>query len=194
MLIFVKMLFLLVEAAPAAFVLVPLFLFLQEKYWHSKRRTVLYLVFSLYLCGVYIAAGLPHIWNFTYQPRINLTFFAYMFTDFSTTLNVFFFVPLGFLLPLIWNRYCAIFRTVPFGFFLSLTIEVLQIFTHRATDVNDLMTNTLGAVIGYAIAMLLQWFFPALKSDNDSKDVYWICGVVAATMFFVHPILSYVIF
>lgn len=194
MLIFVRMLFLLVEAAPAAIVLVPLFLFLQKKYWHRKRWTVLYLVFSLYLCGVYAAAGLPHIRNLTFRPRINLTFFAYMFTDFSTMLNVFFFIPLGFLLPMIWTRFRAVYRTVPFGLGISLAIELLQVFTNRATDVNDLMTNTLGAVIGYCLAMLLQWILPALKPDNDTRDVYWICGIVWGVMFFVHPILSYVIF
>lgn len=194
MLIFLRIFYLLVEAAPAAIVLVPLLLYLQEKRWHSKRRTVLYLVFSLYLCGVYAAAGLPHIRNLAFRPRINLTFFAYMFTDFSTMLNVLFFVPLGFLLPMIWNRFRAVYRTIPFGLGISLAVEVLQIFTLRATDVNDLMTNTLGTVIGYCLAMMLQWVFPVLKPKNDSRDVYWICGVVAATMFFVHPILSQLIF
>lgn len=194
MLILLRMLFLLVEALPAAIILAPLLFFLQRRHWHSTRRTILYLIFSLYLCGVYVAAGLPHIWNLTFRPRFNFTFFAYMFTDHSSMLNVLFFVPMGLLLPMIWKRFRAVYRTIPFGFGLSLTVEVLQIFTVRATDVNDLITNTLGTVIGYTLAMILQWTFPALKPDDDSRDVYWICGVVAATMFFVHPILSYIIF
>lgn len=189
-----RIFFLLAEAAPAAIVLVPLFLFLQRRYWHRKRRTVLYLVLALYLCSVYVAAGLPHIWNHTFHPRMNFVFFAYMFSDSSSILNVLFFIPMGFLLPTLWTRFRAVYRTIPFCLGLSALIEALQLFTIRATDVNDLMTNTLGALIGYSLAMILQWISPLAKPDNDTWDLYWICGVVAATMFFVHPILSYFFF
>lgn len=189
-----RIFFILAEAAPAAVILVPAFLFLQKRYWHAKRRTALYLVFALYLCGVYVAAGLPHLWNRTFRPRINAELFAYMFSDSSSILNVLFFIPMGFLLPTIWNRFRAVYRTIPFCLGISVLIEGLQLFTVRATDVNDLMTNTLGAVIGYCLAMLLQCFFPAMKPDNDTRDVYWICAAVMAVMFFIHPILSYILF
>ena len=36
-----------------------------------------------------------------------------------------------------------------FGF--SLSIELCQLFNRRNTDIDDLMMNTLGAVIGYFI-------------------------------------------
>lgn len=185
---------LLAEAAPAALVLVPLFLLLQKRRRQDAGRSVLYLLFALYLCSVYTAAGLPNIRRLTYCPRVNLTLFAYLFTDRSSILNVLFFIPLGFLLPLIWTRFRAFYRTIPFGLGVSAVIEASQIFTYRATDVNDLMTNTLGTLIGYCLAMLLQWFFPALKPGSDSRDVYWICLAVAALMFFVHPVLSNILF
>ena len=37
------------------------------------------------------------------------------------------------------------------GFGFSLSIELCQLFNRRNTDIDDLMMNTLGAVIGYFI-------------------------------------------
>lgn len=176
-----------VDAAIASLVLLPLFLAIR------KRRDLgwVYLAFALYLCGMYAAAGLPDIQRFRFRPRLNVDFFAYMFSDYkSSLLNVLFFMPLGFLLPTIWRRFRNGLRTMAFGFFTSAVIEGAQLFSPRATDVNDLMTNTVGAVAGYGLAMLLQWLFPGMRPENDSKDVYPICGIVGLTMFFVHPLLS----
>lgn len=33
----------------------------------------------------------------------------------------------------------------------SLIIEIMQLFNHRATDVDDLLMNTIGGVVGYGI-------------------------------------------
>ena len=41
------------------------------------------------------------------------------------------------------------------GFFLSLSIEFAQLATNRVSDIDDLLTNTLGAVSGYGLWMLL---------------------------------------
>lgn len=185
---------LLAEAAPAALVLISLFLISPNRRRRDSGRSVLYLLFALYLCSVYTAAGLPNIRRLTYCPRVNLTPFAYLLSDRSSILNVLFFIPLGFLLPLIWTRFRAFYRTIPFGLGVSAVIEASQVFTYRATDVNDLMTNTLGTLVGYCLAMLLQWIFPVLKPGSDSRDVYWICLAVAALMFFVHPMLSIISF
>jgi hypothetical protein len=77
--------------------------------------------------------------------------------------NVAVFVPLGFLLPLV-ARVTSLRRVLLQGFLISLTIELLQwvnaVTVHggHAPDVNDLLSNTLGTPIGYAvfrIALLL---------------------------------------
>lgn len=182
-------------AAPAALVLIPLFLFLQKRYWKNPGKTAVYLLFALYLCGVYAAAGLPTVTRIQFRPRLNFTFFAYMFSDYrSSLLNILFFMPLGFLLPMIWKKFRAVYRTIPFAFLASLFIEAAQLLTPRATDVNDLLTNTFGGILGYALAMILQLIFPCLKPENESRDVYWICLIVMTTMFFVHPAIAYVLY
>lgn len=71
---------------------------------------------------------------------------------FSDYLNVLMFVPLGIFLPLMWKNYHSFKETVKYGFYLSLFIEFCQLFTRaRATDINDLITNTLGVIIGWVI-------------------------------------------
>ncbi len=48
---------------------------------------------------------------------------------------------------------------------MSLTIEVLQLFLFRATDINDLIMNTLGALVGYLAAKVI-----IRKSWDNGKD------------------------
>lgn len=47
---------------------------------------------------------------------------------------------------------------------MSLSIEILQLFTFRATDVDDLMMNTIGALVGYGIAKLI------LRKNGKAED------------------------
>jgi len=71
-------------------------------------------------------------------------------------LNVFLFIPLGFLFPLISTAHRQMKKLLLLGFGLSLTIEISQMFTrHRVSDINDLIANTLGALLGYLCFVLL---------------------------------------
>lgn len=61
------------------------------------------------------------------------------------------FLPLGLLIPCIWKKCRSITNVTVTGFLLSLTIEISQIFNARATDIDDLLANTIGACAGYLI-------------------------------------------
>lgn len=74
-------------------------------------------------------------------------------------LNIIMFAPLGFLLPLIWEQCRKLWSTALLGFQLSLMIELLQLFNRRATDIDDLLMNTVGALIGFMIWLLYQKLF-----------------------------------
>lgn len=71
--------------------------------------------------------------------------------DMGFVLNVIMFLPLGFLLPCIWKKSRNITSIAITGLGLSLMIEISQIFNWRATDIDDLIANTLGACLGYLI-------------------------------------------
>lgn len=65
-------------------------------------------------------------------------------------LNIFCFIPLGFLCPLISQSFNKMKNVVALGFGLSLAIELSQLFTlYRATDINDIIANTFGALLGF---------------------------------------------
>ncbi len=81
--------------------------------------------------------------------REQLGFFAVFTNIFG---NVIGFIPFGFILPVItgWTRN-AVFITAA-GFSLSLFVEVVQLITRVGSfDVDDLILNTLGALLGYIL-------------------------------------------
>ena len=178
------------DAAVAAVVLVIPFLLLDRYCFHNKKRTACYLVLAVYLSGVFAVVGLPDIRYIRFEPNFNFVPFRYMVSDHSTKLNVLLFLPLGFFLPVLWENFKKLHWTILFGFCTSLLIEVLQIFTFRATDVNDLMTNTFGTFLGWCFGRVLRWLGPSVRPSENTKEVYAVCGVTFAVMFFVHPFLA----
>lgn len=74
----------------------------------------------------------------------------------NVLLNVAMFLPLGILLPLMRKGFRKWYCMLPAGFCASLLIEVWQYVTGRGLfDVDDLFANTLGAVLGYCVVMVL---------------------------------------
>ena len=66
--------------------------------------------------------------------------------------NIAVFVPIGFLAGLLSG-----WQAVPLGAGFSLLIELLQLLLHRGVcEFDDLFHNTLGALIGAALAVLLR--------------------------------------
>lgn len=190
-----RIIFMGLEASVAAIILIPVFCFLNKRYFRSVSKSALCLILAVYLSGVFAVVGLPTVKYIRFDPNINLTPFAYMFSDLANSLlNVLLFLPLGFLLPVCWKDFKKFHRTALFGLSASLLIELLQIFTRRATDINDLMTNTLGTVLGWALARLFLRAFPSVSSSWKTGEVYWICGLAFANMFFLQPFLSDLIF
>ena len=71
--------------------------------------------------------------------------------------NVAMFIPGGIILPVLWKKLRSFPKTVAAGAFISLCIELLQLpFFGRATDVDDLILNTLGCAAGYGIYSLFR--------------------------------------
>lgn len=183
------------EAGLAALVLIPILLILNKIRFHNLKTTVFYFLFAVYLTGVYAVVGLPNITYIRYELNLNLIPFAGMLSDLSgTLLNVILFVPLGLSLPVLWPKFQNQWKTVLFGFCFSLAIELLQIFTLRATDINDLMTNTFGTLVGYWLGLIVIRLFPAVKSRNKDSDLGLLVGCSAAVMFFLQPTIWQLIY
>ena len=69
--------------------------------------------------------------------------------------NTAMFIPLGIVWPAVFKKLNTHRKVIAAGFGVSLTIEILQLpFFGRATDIDDLILNTLGFLIGYGIYLL----------------------------------------
>ena len=142
---------------------------------------VLLLAFAVYICGAlhYTGAGTLHELihrGFALRPAdINLLPFSRQIDIAGYLLNIVLLVPFGLLAPLIWPRLRSAGRTAAAGALFSLLIEISQLFTNRSPDVDDLLLNTLGAVLGW----LLYRLFPARLRERQEACPFSPAMVVA---------------
>lgn len=136
-------------------------------YWLFKKDSTLpkvrimvgSMLMYYYLCIVlYNIVGIPTINELSriiglgesiFHPHLNLIpLVGGVHLEFI--LNIFCFIPLGFFSVLISKPYNKMKNSVMLGFCISFIIEMSQMFTlYRATDINDLIANTFGALVGY---------------------------------------------
>ncbi|MER2025192.1 MAG: VanZ family protein, partial [Eubacteriales bacterium] len=66
--------------------------------------------------------------------------------------NVIGFMPFGFILPLVSNRFRKWYMVLLCGFLLTLLVESVQLITGIGIfDVDDMILNTMGALLGYLV-------------------------------------------
>lgn len=108
-----------------------------------------------------------------FNPDINLIPFSDGFS-LGFILNIILFIPLGFLCPIISKSYQCIKNTFLIGSGLSLSIEIVQLFTlYRATDIDDLITNVAGTLIGYlGFRLIYKRVITKSHSVSDSREAY----------------------
>lgn len=181
-----------IEILISGILLMPVFMVLNKVRFHNAKKAVLYFVFATYLSAVYLFVGMPTLQFMRFDISLTLVPFLPMVDDIKNTiLNIFLFVPLGVILPFLWKKYNSAKAVLLFGFFLSLSIELLQILTYRATDINDILANTLGSVLGYFLFSIIAHFIPSLiKFTGKKNDVSIIITVVSIVMFFIQPYLA----
>lgn len=110
----------------------------------------LYLAFTLHVTG---AGTLFDGLNYGFAPRpyqINLIPFSREM-DISYPGNLLLFIPFGWLVPLIWKKWDRLPRVAGAALALSFLIEASQLLNNRFSDVDDLIINTAGALLGYAL-------------------------------------------
>ena len=79
--------------------------------------------------------------------------YSYMLNSFENLVgNVMIFVPFGFLLPMVFEKKKSFFLMMIMAFAFVFGIEVFQLVSgFGAFDVDDIILNCLGAVMGYLI-------------------------------------------
>lgn len=80
--------------------------------------------------------------------NLNINYFIINFLG-----NIIMFMPIGFFIPLLWEIPDK--KIIIVGFLFSLFVEVCQLFLNRGTDVDDLILNTLGTILGLLVYKFL---------------------------------------
>ena len=163
----------------------------------KSLHTVCLLLYLCVLTGIYSVTGIPDVKDCSFDFTLNLVpMVDIVSSPMQYLLNVLMFLPVGFLLPLLWDEYGDWKHVLGFCCFLTVFIEVTQIFTFRTTDIDDLITNLLGAGLGCFLVHLL-----AGKSkrklpfniDNDYEEQHgqWVYLLVLfLQQFFLQPYWS----
>lgn len=197
-----------IDIVSVAVVLVPIMFILYDtclkKYDLGKKLWLFWFVF--YLSAVCSVTGIPTVNHLVAEPNFHLIPFLDIINDpaayiKNSILNIVLFVPLGFLLPVIWReRYRSLRKVILSGLGVSAAIELLQIFTFRLTDIDDLITNAAGASLGYYLAKLYtsrKCRQVTAKQETDLKEgffckyePYLMMLVVFLIMFLIQPLVA----
>lgn len=159
-----------------------------------KRNLIIHLVwtciFIFYLYNAVSVASIGTIWDIgkfgdIIRPE-EISLIPFQSSGYLTyILNIIMFMPLGFLLPLLWNKYRRIPALVCTGLGFSLMIELSQLLNRRVTDIDDLLMNTLGALIGFIIWKLLSKMLPGKSLSSyplsENEESAYICLAFAGT-------------
>ena len=184
-----------IETAAASAILIPILFLYQIFIFHNIKKTAAYIIFILYLTAMCLLVGFPCVtgikigWSYNFIPLYG------MLNDITNSyLNVLLFIPLGIFVPCLWPEYRSMMKTVGLGLMTSLGIEILQIFTFRATDINDVITNVAGTMIGYLIGKLIINRFPQLNwLGCKERELYLLYATVGVVMFFFQPFIQSVL-
>ena len=184
-----------IETAAASMILIPILFLYQIFIFHNIKKTTAYIIFILYLTAMCFLVGFPSVTGIKIGWSYNFIPFYGMLNDITNSyLNVLLFIPLGIFVPCLWPEYRSMMKTVGLGLMTSLGIEILQIFTFRATDINDVITNVAGTMIGYLIGRLIIKRFPQLNwLGCKERELYLLYATVVVVMFFSQPFIQSVL-
>lgn len=161
----------------------------------QKRKGISYtrysflamVVFAVYMFGVYHFTGAGTIYDglmyqFEWrQDQINLIPFSNDIDAAAYFLNVVLFVPLGLLAPIIWQKMNKLTTLLATSFLFTFLIEASQLLNNRRTDIDDILLNVFGAILGFGFFKLF---------DKITKSKFQVKNPIVAEL----PIAILVVF
>ena len=169
-----------------AFLSFPLYFSRKNNSKVNWKLLLIQYVFTAYLVLVLSIVGVTSLLFFLQNPPyfkvsnmdVNLMPFVNLRSDLRQYLaNIFLFVPFGLLFPFL-NPEKNLLSTFLWGIGFSFSIEFLQIFSLRTSDINDLLMNGLGVLLGYLLLAFIQKIrfhaklrpFPMISLEQKRKE------------------------
>lgn len=167
----------------------PFWLLVRRPWRHWNRREAALMVFALFMVGLLALAlegeygppGLMLGWaraRWAGREQINLVPFYTIRTFFRHTPtkvflvnivgNLVMFMPWGFGLVLLWKKNRGFWRLCLLAFLLTACIETVQLFIGRHVDVDDLLLNFAGALLGAGTWAVLRRWLPVLDTFAEN--------------------------
>ena len=171
-------------------ILIIIILLIGQKFFiHNVKKMLLFMAFSLYLIAVFRITGLPDFLHLKFNPRLQLIpFYGMHYDSLNCYLNVFLFIPFWLFLPVLWREFFSFRNTLLLSLGFTVFIELSQLFCNRITDVNDIITNTFGALIGFCICRIFTKSFPKLfRYKFKKREFLTIFGLPFLVVFFLDP-------
>ena len=181
------------------FLLLLYFFFLYPRFHQSPYQLFTKTCFYFYVCFVCYYTIMPFLLPLPYlnfQPDLHANLIP--FQDLlmhhggartEAMLNVLLMVPMGILLPFLYHTSAK--KTILIVFLSSCFIELYQLCSVRGLnhcDVSDLITNTMGGILGYGIYALFhtfaQRFLLRLFPDTPFSHPAWRCPEKASKVVF----------
>ncbi len=145
--------------------------FLNNKKYGAKpflRHLSIYALIGILLSVLYTTILLywPDI-TFNSEYHLNLMPFVWASETYSMgfnrmigqlLLNIVMTIPLGFILPVVFKNLRKWWETVICVMVIFLCVETFQYFTGRSADVDDIIMNTIGGIVGFVIFALLNQY------------------------------------
>ncbi|CEN75471.1 glycopeptide antibiotics resistance protein [[Clostridium] sordellii] len=87
-------------------------------------------------------------------------------------LNVIYFIPLGFLLPLLFNKINSFLKIILISTITSSLIEIIQLFTiFSVSNIDDIIFNIIGSVIGLILFKLFEKIVKKLNIEQVIEKI-----------------------
>ncbi len=156
-------------------IIVRIIVWIRQKRIDWKREAVLLLMYidlAVIIRFVFFPKALVngHVQPLVYDPavvfpfRMNLIPLVHLLDYnnardlvWNTVGNVTMFIPSGIVLPFVYKKLNSFGKVAAAGIVISLCIEILQLpFASRASDIDDLILNTIGVLAGYGIYALIR--------------------------------------
>ena len=91
----------------------------------------------------------------------------------NIVLNICLFLPMGFLIPIGFRKMRRLWKTTLAGFGVSFLIEITQMLLKRGiSEIDDLINNTLGTMIGFGLFVIVLLAFNRLRG-RETQDFRW---------------------
>ncbi|WP_024834083.1 VanZ family protein [Ruminiclostridium josui] len=92
--------------------------------------------------------------------------------------NIILFLPFGFLLPILNHNYFSFLKIITVSFVFSLSIEILQLIImiilispSRVFDVDDIIANIIGGILGFYVYYFTRKFLFLVQKHKERHSV-----------------------